>query len=85
MLFAFGWLAVLFALVGLALIACRANLRTEEALAVVLAGFLFCSLSPLDISFIVRPGSPKALPISHGKARKGLQYRALTTGCQSHC
>ena len=74
--FAFRWLGVLFVLTGLALIACRASLRTEEALAVVLVGFLFCSLLPVDISFIVRSGLPKILPVYYGKPAKPLQDRA---------
>ena len=74
--FAFRWLSVMFAVVGLALIACRSSVRSEEGLAVVLVGFLFCSLLPVDISFIVRPGLPKVLPIYYGKPAKPLRDRA---------
>src|SRR5262245_24269376 len=85
-LFAFRWLGVLFAMSGLVLIACRASLRTEEGLAFVLVGFLFCSLLPVDISFVVRPGFPKLLPICYGYPGKQLRYRAakgevLLGGC----
>jgi len=75
-IFAFRWLGVLFVLAGLGLIACRASLRTEEAVAVVLVGFLLCSLLPIDISFLVRPGWPKILPVHYGMPAKALRDRA---------
>jgi hypothetical protein len=68
-LFAFRWLGVLFVIVSLATIACRENLRSEDALLLTLAGFLFCSLLPVDTSLTTRPGLPKLLPVCYGKPR----------------
>jgi hypothetical protein len=76
LLFAFRWLGVLFAIVSLVIIACRENLRSEEALLLTLAGFLFCSLLPVDTSFTTRPGLPKLLPVCYGKPRYDTLARA---------
>src|SRR5260370_3282886 len=86
MLFAFRWLGVFFVIVSLAIIGCRENLRSEEALLLTLAGFLFCSLLPVDVSFTTSAGLPKVLPVCYGKPGKELLDRAhrgevLLCGC----
>jgi hypothetical protein len=75
-LFAFRWLGVLFLVASLILIACRVVLRTEQALLLALAGFLFCSLLPVDVSLTARKGPPKLLPIYYGKPGRQLLDRA---------
>jgi len=75
-MFAFRWLGVFFVIASLVVIICRENLRTEEALLLTLAGFLFCSLLPVDVSFNTRAGLPKLLPVCYGKPGKALLDRA---------
>jgi hypothetical protein len=75
-IFAFRWLGILFVAASLVLIACRPSLRTEHAFAVVLGGFLFCSLLPVDVSFITRPGLPRIVPICYGMPGQALRERA---------
>src|SRR5215468_9657312 len=74
--FAFRWSGVFFVIVSRVIIACRENLRREEALLLTLAGFLFCSLLPVDVSFTTRKGLPRLLPIYYGKPGKALLDRA---------
>lgn len=75
-LFAFRWVGVLFVIVSLVVIVCRESLRTEEALLLTLAGFLFCSLLPIDVSFATRSGLPKLLPVCYGRPGRELLDRA---------
>jgi hypothetical protein len=75
-LFAFRWIGVFFVIAALVIIACSQRLRTEESCLLVLAGFLFCSLLPTDVSFTTRPGLPKLLPVCYGRAGKELLDRA---------
>ena len=75
-IFAFRWLGVFFVIASLIVIACRESLRIEEAFMLVLAGFLFCSLLPVDVSFTTRAGLPKLLPVCYGKPGKKLLDRA---------
>lgn len=75
-MFAFRLLGVFVSIICLVIIACRENLRSEEALLLTLAGFLFCSLLPLDVSFQTRAGFPKLLPVCYGKPGKTLLERA---------
>jgi hypothetical protein len=75
-LFAFRWLGVFFVIASLVVIICRENLRCEEALLLTLAGFLFCSLLPVDVSFTTRAGLPKVLPVCYGKPGHELLDRA---------
>jgi hypothetical protein len=75
-IFAFRWLGLFLLIVSLIIIAFRENLRSEEALLLALAGFLFCSLLPVDVSFHTRAGFPKLLPICYGKPGKALIDRA---------
>jgi hypothetical protein len=68
------------------LMAWQSGLRTERMWAVVLAGFLICSLSPIDISFETRPGRPKLLPVYYAKPGADLLAReakgeVLLGGC----
>ena len=76
MMFAFRWLGVFFVIASLVIIVCRENLRSEEALLLTLAGFLFCSLLPVDVSFTTRAGTPKLLPVYYGKPGRQLLERA---------
>lgn len=76
LVFAFRWLGVIFAIAALIIIAFRDRFRTEEACLLALAGFLFCSLLPVDISFTSRAGLPKVLPVCYGKPGKATLDRA---------
>src|SRR6266404_6410259 len=74
--FAFRWFGALFVLVSLVVFACRSDLRTEEMAAVVLIGFLFCSLLPIDISSTSRRGLPKLMRVYYGKPGQKLRDQA---------
>ncbi len=63
-------------MIALVMIACRERFRSEEACLLALAGFLFCSLLPVDVSFTTCPGLPKLLPVCYGKPGKELLDRA---------
>jgi hypothetical protein len=75
-MFAFRWLGVFFLIASLVIIVCRESLRSEEAFLLALAGFLFCSLLPVDVSFTTRTGLPRLLPVYYGKSGKQLLDRA---------
>jgi hypothetical protein len=76
LLFAFRWLGIFFVIASLVVIACRPDLRTREMAALVLIGFLSCSLLPIDISFNTRPGLPKLIRVYYGKPNRVLRDRA---------
>jgi hypothetical protein len=64
---AFRWLAVVLLVACLVAAVLRPVFRSEKALAFMLAGFIFCSLMPFDISFESQPGLPHFVRVVYGK------------------
>jgi hypothetical protein len=81
---AFRWLGVFF-LLGCAVLAIfLPRYRTRRFGAFAVAGFIFWSLLPFDISFKARPGPPRFVKVVHGyptqEAREAARRGELLLG-----